>query len=189
LQFCPDDNNLLFYAGPLTDRVWAIHRDGSGNRRLYQRAPGEWITHESWIPGTRELAFVDWPKGVRAVHADTQAVRQLTTFNAWHAVCSADGRWMVADTNFPDIGLQLFDPHDGVGAPISLCYPEASSMGAHWAGPFPYEQGPIEVYAPQHTHPHPSFSPDGQFILYTSDRTGHAQLYELALASVLSQRK
>ena len=35
LQFCPDDADLLYYAGPLTDRVWVIHRDGSGNRRLY----------------------------------------------------------------------------------------------------------------------------------------------------------
>jgi oligogalacturonide lyase len=183
LQFCPDDNNLLYYAGPLTDRVWVIRRDGSGNRRLYQRAPGEWITHESWIPGSRELAFVDWPKGVRAVHADSGAVRQLATFNAWHAVCSVDGKRMVADTNFPDVGLQLFDPHDGSAVPVTLCYPEASSMGAHWAGPFPYEHGPIEVYAPQHTHPHPTFSPDGRHILYTSDRTGHAQLYELDLAN------
>jgi oligogalacturonide lyase len=184
MQFCPDDNTLLFYAGPLTDRVWVIQRDGSGNRRLYQRAPGEWITHETWIPGSRELAFADWPKGVRAIHADSGQERRVASFNAWHPVCSRDGRWMVADTNFPDIGIQLFDPHDGVGAPTTLCYPEASSMGEHWAGPFPYEHGPIRVNAPQHTHPHPSFSPDGRFILYTSDRTGHAQLYELDLSSV-----
>jgi oligogalacturonide lyase len=184
LQFCPDDANLLFYAGPLTDRVWVIQRDGSGNRRLYRRAPGEWITHEVWIPGTRELAFVDWPKGVRAIHVDSGQERQVTRFNAWHAVCNRDGSRMVADTNFPDIGLQLFNPQDGAGVPLTLCYPEASSMGAHWAGPFPYEKGPIEVYAPQHTHPHPSFSADGRSIVYTSDVTGYAQLYELELASV-----
>jgi oligogalacturonide lyase len=184
LQFCPDDNNLLFYAGPLTDRVWVIRRDGSGNRRLYQRAPGEWITHESWIPGTRELAITDWPNGVRAIHADSGAQRQVCRFNAWHPIADRTGTRMVADTNFPDIGLQLFDARDGVGKPVTLAYPEASSMGAHWAGPFPYELGPIEVYAPQHTHPHPVFSPDGRYVLYTSDRSGHAQLYELDLQSL-----
>ena len=184
LQFCPDDNNLLFYAGPLTDRVWVIHRDGSGNRRLYKRAPGKWITHETWIPRTRELAVVDWPNGVRAIHVDTGVQRQVCSFNAWHPVCNPAGTRMVADTNFPDIGLQLFDPRDGIGTPTTLAYPEASSMGEHWAGPFPYENGPIEVYAPQHTHPHPSFSPDGRYVLYTSDRTGHAQLYELDLQSL-----
>lgn len=184
LQFCPDDNNLIFYAGPLTDRVWLVKRDGSDNRRLYQRAPGEWITHETWIPGTRELAITDWPNGVRAIQVDSGVERRVCSFNAWHPVCDRTGRRMVADTNFPDIGLQLFAARDGIGMPIPIAFPGASSMGAHWAGPFPYENGPIEVNAPQHTHPHPSFSPDGRYVIFTSDRTGYAQLYELDLHSL-----
>lgn len=184
LQFCPDDANLLFYAGPLTDRVWVVERDGTNNRRLYRRAPGEWITHESWIPGTREIAFVDWPNGIRCVNVDSGQQRHVTNFNAWHAVCARDGTRMVADTNFPDIGLQVFNPRDGVGAPSALCYPEASSVGEHWNGPFPYDNGPIVVHAPQHTHPHPSFSPDGAYVVYTSDRTGFAQVHEVELGGV-----
>jgi oligogalacturonide lyase len=189
MQFCPDDPDLLFYAGPLTDRVWAINRDGTDNRRLYQRKPGEWITHESWIPGTGELAFVDWPHGIRCVQVDTGEARRVTSFNAWHAVCNRDGTLMAADTNFPDIGLQIFNPHDGRGEPLTLCYPEASSIGEHWNGPFPYENGPIKVYAPQHTHPHPSFSPDGQVVVFTSDRTGYAQVYEAELPTELVESK
>jgi len=183
--FCPDDPTLLYYAGPLTDRVWCINRDGRNNRRLYQRQPGEWITHEVWIPGTRELAFVDWPHGIRCVHVDTGVIRRVTSFNAWHAVCNRDGTLMVADTNFPDIGMQLFNPRDAIGTPTVLCYPEASSMGEHWNGPFPYDKGPIKVYAPQHTHPHPSFSPDGKFIVYTSDKTGFAQVYEVEVPTTI----
>ena len=183
LQFCPDDSNLLYYAGPLTDRVWVIHRDGTGNRRLYARnvQKNEWITHETWIPGTRELAFVDWPRGVRCVNVDTEEERQITTFNAWHAICNKDGTLMVADTNFPDIGIQTYDPRDGIGEPKTLCYPSASSIGEHWNGHFPYADGPITVYAPQHTHSHPSFSPDGKYVVYTSDRSGFAQIYEATL--------
>ena len=86
---------------------------------------------------------------------------------------------MVADTNFPDIGLQLFDPRDGVGEPMTLCYPEATSIGEHWNGPFPYAKGPVQVHSEQHTHPHPSFSPDGKLVVYTSDCTGHSQVYEV----------
>lgn len=179
MVFCPDDDNLLFYAGPLTDRVWVINRDGSSNRRLYERSPGEWITHEAWIPGTRELAFVDWPHGIRAIQVDTGVERRVTSVNAWHPISNFAGTAMVADTNFPDIGLQLFDPRDGVGAPVTLCYPEATSQGEHWAGPFPYDHGPIKVNAPQHTHPHPSFSPDGKKVGYTSDRSGFAQVFEV----------
>jgi oligogalacturonide lyase len=185
MQFCPDDPNLLFYAGPLTDRVWAISRDGTDNRRLHQRKPGEWITHESWIPGTRELAFVDWPRGIRCVQVDTGKERRVTSFNAWHAICNRAGTLMVADTNYPDIGVQIFDPRDGVGEPVTLCYPEASSIGEHWEGPFPYANGPIKVYAPQHTHPHPSFSPDGKYVAFTSDRSGYAQVYEAELPADL----
>ena len=185
LQFCPDDANLLYYAGPLTDRVWIIHRDGSGNRRLYARnvEKNEWITHETWIPGTRELAFVDWPRGVRCINVDTGEERQVTTFNAWHAISNPAGTCMVADTNFPDIGIQIFDPRDGMGEPQTLCYPNASSIGEHWSGPFPYANGPIQVYAPQHTHPHPSFSPNGQHVVFTSDRSGYAQIYEATLGN------
>ena len=185
MQFCPDDSNLLLYAGPLTDRVWVVNRDGSNNRRLYQRKPGEWITHEAWIPGTRELGVVDWPKGVRSFHVDTGRERLVTSFNAWHAICSPDGSLMVADTNFPDTGLQIFNPLDGIGEAHTLCYPQASNIGAHWNGPFPYENGPIQVYAPQHTHPHPSFSPDNRFVVYTSDRTGFAQVYEATVPESL----
>ncbi len=183
LQFCPDDSNLLYYAGPLTDRVWVINRDGSGNRRLYARNIGknEWITHETWIPRTRELAFVDWPRGVRCINVDTGVQRQVTKINAWHAICNADGIRMVADTNFPDIGIQTFDPRNENGETKTLCYPNATSIGEHWNGPFPYADGPIQVYAPQHTHPHPSFSPDGKYVVYTSDRSGFAQIYEATL--------
>ncbi len=188
LMFCPDDSDLLYYAGPLTDRVWVIQRDGSDNRRLYQRQPGEWITHEVWLPGRRELAFVDWNKGIRAIQVDTGAERRVTSFNAWHAICNPSGTMMVADTNFPDIGLQLFNPRDGLGAPMPLCHPQASNEGAHWAGPFPYEQGPITVYAPQHTHPHPSFSPDSQRVVFTSDRSGTAQVYEVEIPPNMLER-
>jgi len=178
-QFHPDDPNLIFYAGPLTNRIWVVARDGSGNRNPYPRSdPTQWITHESWIPGTRELAFVDWPRGMRAVNVDTGVVRTITTFPAWHAAADSRGERIVCDTNFPDQGLHVFPTRDGTVEARRLCCPHASSAGDHWGGPFPYNDGPREVYAPQHTHPHPRFAPDGSRVVYTSDAAGHAQLYE-----------
>ena len=177
-QFCPDDPELIFYAGPHRDRLWLIGRDGSGHRRLWRREHDQqWLVHESWIRGTREVAFVDWPNGMRAVDADTGAMRWITRFPAWHAHPDDTGARFVCDTAFPDTGLHLF-PAREPGEARLLCRSDASSVGAHWAQPFPYNDGPKEVYAPQHTHPHPRFSPDGRRVLFTSDATGHAQLYE-----------
>jgi oligogalacturonide lyase len=181
MQFCPDDDRLLFAAGSLMDRVWTVDRETGIQRRSFKRdaESKQWITHESWIPGTRELAMVDWPHGILAVHADTGAVRRITGVNAWHAIADYAGKRMIADTNFPDIGLQLFDIASG--RPETLCLPRASSVGAHWNGPFPYDNGPIKTFAPQHTHPHPRFSPDGKRVVYTSDYGGNAEVYEIEI--------
>ena len=94
---------------------------------------------------------------------------------------------MCADTTFPDIGLQVFDPRDNVGIPRQLCLSRSSNIGAHWETdhcPYDdadYKLGKWKVYAPQHTHPHPSFSPDGRYVIYTSDVSGHSQVYEAAI--------
>lgn len=180
VQFCPDDSELLFYAGSFKERMWTVRIDGSEHRSHYQRQEGEWITHESWIPGTMELAFVDWPNRVRALHVPTGRIRDLVRTNAWHAAADRSGARMVADTNHPDHGLILF-PTDGSGTVDALCQAGSSNEGEHWKGPFPYEHGPIKVQAAQHSHPHPTFSPDGEFVVFTSDRSGHAQVYEVPL--------
>ena len=64
---------------------------------------------------------------------------------------------------------------------LPLCQSNATSEGKHWGGPFPYNDGPVAVEAAQHTHPHPRFAPDNSGVLFTSDKSGHAQLYEVML--------
>lgn len=183
-QFHPDDNTWLRYGGPYDSRVWVIRRDGSGNRLAYQRnvEAKEWIVHETWRPGSMEILTTNWARGVIGIDVETGKTRQVCTFNAWHPMVDRSGGWMVADTKNPDTGLQLFDVTDGVGDPQALCLSEASNAGDHWnLGYCPYDDGPVDVYAPQHTHPHPQFSPDGRRVVFTSDRTGNAQLYEVIL--------
>ncbi len=195
-QFHPQDNTLLRYAGSYKERIWVVRRDGSGNRLVYERKPlatpgqFEWIVHEVWNPvRPREIITANWPRGCIGIDVDSGAVRPVCSFNAWHPSINRDGTRMCADTVFPDIGLQVFDPRDGVGAPCTLCYPEATSEGRHWDTdhcPYDdadYQQGKWKVYAPQHTHPHPAFSPDGHAVVFTSDRSGYAQVYEVEVVS------
>jgi len=192
-EFHPSDNTLLRYAGSYKERIWVVNRDGSGNRLVYQRQPlgkpnqYEWIVHETWNSDrarSREIITANWPNGCIGIDIATGAVRPVCAFNAWHPSINRQGTQMCADTTFPDIGLQLFDPRDGVGEPHTLCFPEATNEGKHWNTdhcPYDdedYQQGNWKVYAPQHTHPHPAFSPDGRFVVFTSDRFGFAQVYE-----------
>lgn len=175
-QFCPDDDDLILYAGPMTDRVWATDRAGN-NRRIFQRENDlQWITHEVWRPNHRSVLFVDWPNGLGEIDIATGKVRYLSDFPVWHGAPDASGSRLVCDTNFPDIGLHILDL-TGEQLDRYLTQSNATSQGAHWADPFPYNNGPIKVHAPQHTHPHPRFSPDGKQIVFTSDKTGNAQVY------------
>jgi oligogalacturonide lyase len=184
-QFCPDDEDLILYAGSMTDRVWVTDRSGATNRRVYVRQHREqWVTHESWLPGRQEIAFVDWPRGMQVIDLATGTTRWITRFPAWHAISDGPGRRIVCDTTFPDRGLHLLPFEQGANNGVEaafLCSSDASSEGAHWGGPFPYNDGPVKVDAAQHTHPHPRFSPDGRRVVFTSDRTGYAEVYEVLL--------
>jgi oligogalacturonide lyase len=185
-QFHPDDADWLRYAGPYHSRIWIIRRDGSDHRLVYRRdeAKKEWIVHETWRPGTREILTTNWPHGVLAIHADTGAIRYVARFNAWHPMINREGTTMVADTKHPDIGLQVFEVGTAISAPRTLCYPEASNAGDHWnTDHCPYDDGPVNVHAPQHTHPHPNFSPQGTLVVFTSDCTSASQVYEVDLHS------
>ena len=193
-EFHPSDNTLLRYAASYKERIWVVNRDGTGNRLVYDRKPlarpgqFEWIVHETWNPGRpREIISASWPRGGIGIDIDSGAVRPVCAFNAWHPSINRRGTLMCSDTVFPDTGLQLFDPREGVGTPHTLCFPDATNEGKHWNTdhcPYDdedYKQGKWKVYAPQHTHPHPAFSPDGCCVVFTSDRTGHSQVYEVEI--------
>jgi mono/diheme cytochrome c family protein len=86
MQFCPDDSNLIFYAGPVHDRVWLINRDGSNNHQLYKRdvEKNEWITHETMINSVKRRApDVALPKEVSVA----QAIRGFCAYETHCVAC------------------------------------------------------------------------------------------------------
>ena len=190
-EFHPNDANLLRYGGPYDRRVWITRRDGGDHRLVYERddAKKEWIVHESWRPNSREILTAKWPHGVISIDIDSGTARWVTNFNAWHPMVDPSGIRMVTDTKWPDIGLQLFAINQQPSSPLPLCETLASSRGDHWETDHcPYDDGPVEVFAPQHTHPHPRFSPCGRFAVFTSDRDGMAQVYEVEIPDDLLRK-
>ena len=132
--------------------------------------------HEAWLTDD-EIIFTHWPHALKAIHRDGSGERTVGAFNCWHPAPRPDGGLIVCDTTLPDIGLQLVEPVTGRRWP--LCHPRASSQGYQWKEPEPVWEGPVPeaAYGPQWTHPHPSFTPDGRGVVYTSDVSGHPQVY------------
>jgi oligogalacturonide lyase len=183
VQFAPSTDNALLYSGDIRHRVWTVRFDGTEDQWLYPQGPDEWITHETWL-GADEVLFVQWPRALMAMSRDGVQARVVAAFNAWHPCARRDGSLIVCDTTLPDRGLQLIDP--ATGERRTLCHPRSSNRGRQWREPLPTEAGPTDPasagaaedpYGPQWTHPHPSFSPDGSCVVYTSDVTGHSQVY------------
>ena len=86
----------------------------------------------------------------------------------WHSASTLDGEWIVADTNWPDLGLQLV--HVPTGRYGTLCHPRSSQGHSQWS------------------HPHPQFSPDGRSVVFSSDATGVPQVYLAQVADELRER-
>jgi oligogalacturonide lyase len=173
-QFSPGGAHVLF-SGDLP-RLWLIGRDGTDPHPLRDQTRREWLTHESFL-NDEEVIFTHWPHALKAIRRDGSGERTVAAFNCWHPAARPDGRLVVCDTALPDAGLALIDP--GTGARRVLCQPHASCRGTQRALPEPIWEGPTPeaAYGPQWTHPHPSFSPDGGKVVYTSDASGFPQVH------------
>ena len=195
-QFHPKDADLIAYSGDPAPRMWTIKRDGTENRKLYEHDNSEFLVHETFLGSQDDLIVTHWPYALRRISLDTLEMQTISDFNAWHIASNQEGTKVLCDTVHPDIGLRLVDVETGEHEPI--CYPQSSSSGSQWkkdryavaedwaaaqqAGDREKALSWMEmkvdtVYGPQWTHPHPSFSPDENLVVYTSDVSGHSQVY------------
>lgn len=118
------------------------------------------VAHCTFLGKTRELQGCGLPPDHALVRLGPGEETPRTIASGpyfWHSAATLDGEWIIADTNWPDVGLQLV--HVPTGRYGALCFPRSSQGHPQW------------------THPHPQFSPDGSCVLFTSDRTGIPQAY------------
>ena len=199
-QFHPKDSDLIEFAQDPAPRMWTVKRDGSDLICLWDHDNSEFLVHETFLDGdSSDLIVTRWPYALQRFDIATKKMSSIADFNAWHIASNKDGTKVLCDTVHPDIGLQLVDTLDG--SMLTVCHPDSSSSGNQWltdryalAEDFAAAaaQGSTDdhktalswmemktdtVYGPQWTHPHPSFSPDETMVVYTSDVTGHPQVY------------
>ncbi len=184
---CPGDRDLITFV-PLDNacwrndwpqhmrtRTWAVRVSDGLPRRFITPPPGRTVTHESWSPDGERMIYFEkagsaWtPVRIRSVSRngdDLQTHFETDQYRLGHGVLSSDQRYFVSDVQ---------NPHDGpllriemrTGRHEVLCWPDSSSDGGHGAC----------------AHVHPSFSPSGRYVTYTSDKTGTPQVYVVPLTS------
>ena len=197
-QFHPLDSNWVEFSGDPAPRMHRVRRDGSALECLYQHGNDEFVVHETFLGRTGDIVFTVWPKALRRMDWKTRKITSIAEFNAWHITPNRAGTVILCDTNHPDIGLQLVDV--ATGRRRTVCYPRSSNGGSQWKtsryaveadwaaarqdrkGSLSWMEMPTDsVYGPQWTHPHPSFSPNEKLAAYTSDVSGHSQVYVVEL--------
>jgi oligogalacturonide lyase len=152
------------YISWVTERVhetregtWRVMRTDGTDERAW---PAQRWTHSSWIGDTDRMqgGLLPPDRALTWAHphdSEQQVIAEGAYFV--HSSATPDAEWIVSDTNWPNIGLQLI--HVPSGRWDTICLDQASF--GH----------------PQYTHPHPDISPDGRYVLYNSDRTGVPQVY------------
>ncbi len=174
-----DDSTVAFcHEGPrdaIDARMWLINEDGSNQRKVRQHQPGESFTHEFWVPDGSALYYVahqenDPCRYLYSADPVTLENRQLMAIPPCsHLMSNHDGSLIVGDGAPHHTGeIDLNDPFIWVfdiksGEQKAICQHNSS-----WK----VLEGDRQV-----THPHPSFSPDNQWVLYTSDAEGMPALY------------
>ncbi|OGU34041.1 MAG: hypothetical protein A3K13_07560 [Gemmatimonadetes bacterium RIFCSPLOWO2_12_FULL_68_9] len=175
--------------------MWMIRRDGSENACLYEHDNQEFIVHETFLGPGEDLIYTVWPYALKRMNIATREAAIVAAFNAWHIASDRLGKKILCDTNHPDTGLHLVDVCTGERR--TLCLPGSSNRGSQWEKDryalkedwevqarkdreqnLSWMEMKVDtVYGPQWTHPHPSFSPDERWAVYTSDASGHPQVY------------
>ncbi|MBL8308032.1 MAG: hypothetical protein JNM33_15175 [Rubrivivax sp.] len=182
-QYRPHDDHTVAYCheGPhdLVDaRMWFIDEDGRHMRCGKEHEKGESCTHEFWVPDGSAMIYVSYFHGqetrwICSLDPKTlQSRRVMAMPQCSHLMSTHDGRYIVGDGCGPapensnemltgDPYLHLFDIETGATRRIAR-------HDSSWAT---YKD------SRQVAHPHPSFTPDEQQVLFSCDKEGEPALY------------
>ncbi|OXM83398.1 oligogalacturonate lyase family protein [Paenibacillus rigui] len=178
-QLRPNDSSTILFCheGPwnrIDARLWLIQSDGSNLRCARPQTRQELITHEYWLADGSRFAFVyrDHEQGKRESirFIDPASLEEevwMECSKYCHFISNARHTLIVGDGQSKDEPfIYLVDVEKRKEE--RLC-----SHGTSW-----------KSYGnTQDAHPHPAFSPDGTFIVFTSDWEGSPCIYRVNLPS------
>jgi oligogalacturonide lyase len=148
-------------------RIWWNNLEGTAGGPVGPQEFGIHRTHEFWFPDGKKMGFsaryLFGPnKGLQYIGTTTLDGKGKTMFpanvSAAHSQVYLDGIHWISD-QFNGPYLVMFTLGTDKISETKILFRHNSSWGA------------------QPTHPHPHFSPDGKYILFSTDRTGSPQVY------------
>jgi oligogalacturonide lyase len=170
-----DEERLVGHA-PI--RSWWVNIDGT-NGGPFRQEFGTQRTHEAWTPDGKNITFISkyrWgpQKGVHfiGIQSIDDKVHQLyqEQVSPGHQNIFKDNKhWIVDLYNNEEPLLVLFTRGKTTMKETNILFRHGSSMEG------------------QDSHPHPRFSPNGKYVLFSTDKTGQAQVYTVRVN--LDQRK
>lgn len=171
----PTNEDILFcHEGPwnrIDARLWLMKSDGSGVR-CARPQHNEVVTHEFWLNDGSRFAFVraDRVGGeaetIRLINPDTLEEEILMECSGLkHFITNADDSLIVGDGELPGKPfIYLVDLRKKEERPLCRHDTRWKNYGNN-----------------QDAHAHPAFSPDGSFVIFTSDREGLPCIYQCFL--------
>jgi oligogalacturonide lyase len=177
VQFSPTDPDLIMFCheGPWhkVDRIWTIHTDGTGLRKIHTRTMDMEIAgHEFFNPDGKIIWYdLQTPKGKEfwlagVVLATGESIRYKVQRSEWsvHFNVSPDGKLFAGDGGGP---TSVAAP--GNGQWIYLFTPEKGNLKAEKLVNLAKHDYKLE--------PNVTFSPDAKWIVFRSNIFGPTQIY------------
>lgn len=173
----PDTQNDMTLPMEQRARTWKVDLKEGTDQQFLTMPYGFRATHESWShdgerffffrktrPGWSPAAVCSQDKSGN----DFKVHYESDTIKLGHGIASPDGRWFVSDCQQPDENeLVLVNLQTGEGE--VLCFPNSSVDGGH----------------SMRAHVHPSFSPKGNYVCFTSDRSGVSQVFVVPVKDLI----
>ncbi len=180
-----DDNTVAFcHEGPhdlIESRIWFINEDGTNMRPGKIQEKGEHCTHEFWVPDGSKMIYVsfkddDTQRYMQAVNPDTLENELLMEMpHCSHLMSNFDGSLVVGDgASVPDDVIDKDKHQFEADENIYVFDIKNKTVSVSCKHKTSWD---VFMNNRQINHPHPSFCPKDERILYSSDCNGKPAVY------------
>ncbi len=157
-------------------RIWGLNIETGETWKIRPQDDGldYTIGHEYWFADGKRIGYHGHPRSGEGEHVfgycnwdNSDPVEVRFPYRSTH-FCSLDESLIVGDGS----PAAVFT-HQGVSQPFIQLF---KWDGEQYTGPriLSYHRS---TFNDQHAHPHPRFTPDGKYVLYSSDLTSYANMY------------